>query len=554
MSTESHLTVSGSLGPLLIGLILASWVLNTLRIVVLSSGAYTYMVTDFMDPLALSKPTWAFLPTSAVIMAISNGAVRIVFCYRIWRFSGHNFWLALLIALPVLTTTGTTLGEFLLPSAYEFAPPDLIQLEAYSVVAGLEFSPGNTQRTHLPSEERSVLEYGSTRHVVLFANTPMRASQGPVAPISETLHLEYLFAVLMDTEPEALDLTMTIALLEHAWPDFVTDLTKAGTTLFTSLTLAVSVGPLGAEEDEDFDTHISKRRGRARRFLRSRRFGTRGHMTPQTPRRIGRASICLCIASPLARALTSGDIHLALTMAPENGFTIKDSLGPLLIGLILASCLYGVTTVQTYIYFIRGSVDDKKFMKCLVFFLWVLNTLRIVTLSSAAYTYMMGTGNAGISWAQAFQFAPVAVALPAPCTRVATQLDALIALSHRAVLVAILPTSTVILAINNGAVRTIWRFSGNNVWLTLPIALTIFATTGTALAYSVVCGNLPSWSSLAEYAWLLSWAFASSITSDLLICASVCVLLSKRKTGYTTSGTIVRKLIMYAVSTGLLSS
>ncbi|KAL1952133.1 hypothetical protein VTO73DRAFT_1282 [Trametes versicolor] len=73
-----------------------------------------------------------------------------------------------------------------------------------------------------------------------------------VAPISETLHLEYLFSVLMDTEPEALDLTMTIALLEHAWPDFATDLTKAGTTLFTSLTLAVSVGPLGADEDEDF--------------------------------------------------------------------------------------------------------------------------------------------------------------------------------------------------------------------------------------------------------------------------------------------------------------
>lgn len=55
---------------------------------------------------------------------------------------------------------------------------------------------------------------------------------------------------------------------------------------------------------------------------------------------------------------------------------------------------------------------------------------------------MRGAGHGGkharnfrISWAQAFQFAPVAVALPAPCTRVATQLDALIALSHRAVLV-----------------------------------------------------------------------------------------------------------------------
>lgn len=31
-----------------------------------------------------------------------------------------------------------------------------------------------------------------------------------------------------------------------------------------------------------------------------------------------------------------------------------------------ATSLYGVTTVQTYIYFIRGSVGDQKFMKYLV--------------------------------------------------------------------------------------------------------------------------------------------------------------------------------------------
>lgn len=74
-----------------------------------------------------------------------------------------------------------------------------------------------------------------------------------VASISETLHLEYLFAVLMDTEPEALDVTMTIALLGRVWPDFVSNLTQAGTALFSSLTLAVSVGPLGAHENEDFD-------------------------------------------------------------------------------------------------------------------------------------------------------------------------------------------------------------------------------------------------------------------------------------------------------------
>ncbi|EIW64838.1 uncharacterized protein TRAVEDRAFT_42251 [Trametes versicolor FP-101664 SS1] len=214
-------------------------------------------------------------------------------------------------------------------------------------------------------------------------------------------------------------------------------------------------------------------------------------------------------------------------MSTESHLTVSGSLGPLLIGLILASCLYGVTSVQTYIYFIRGSLGDKKYLKSLVFFLWVLNTLRIVVLSSGAYTYMVTDF-----------MDPLALSKPTW---------------------AFLPTSAVIMAISNGAVRIvfcyrIWRFSGHNFWLALLIALPVLTTTGTTLAYSVVAHRLPSWTSLAEYAWLLSWAFACSITADILICASVCVLLARRRTGYAATDTIVRKLIMYAVSTGLLSS
>lgn len=37
-------------------------ILNTLRMAIVSNVAYTYMVTDFMNPFALLKPTWcAFL-------------------------------------------------------------------------------------------------------------------------------------------------------------------------------------------------------------------------------------------------------------------------------------------------------------------------------------------------------------------------------------------------------------------------------------------------------------------------------------------------------------
>ncbi|OJT02746.1 hypothetical protein TRAPUB_6740 [Trametes pubescens] len=59
--------------------------------------------------------------------------------------------------------------------------------------------------------------------------------------------------------------------------------------------------------------------------------------------------------------------------------TISGSLGPMFIGVyqifiegpagLTPLSLYGVTTFQTYIYFVRSSID-KKAMKLLVFLLW----------------------------------------------------------------------------------------------------------------------------------------------------------------------------------------
>ncbi|EIW64839.1 uncharacterized protein TRAVEDRAFT_42252 [Trametes versicolor FP-101664 SS1] len=206
-------------------------------------------------------------------------------------------------------------------------------------------------------------------------------------------------------------------------------------------------------------------------------------------------------------------------MAVEFLPTISASLGPLLIGVIMASCMYGVTTVQTYIYFERNSAADKTSMKYLVFSLWMLNTLRMAIVSNAAYTYMVTDF-----------MNPVAICKPTW---------------------AIFPSAVVTVGASNAVVRCVfcyrvWRLSGNNFWLALPITLTIFASLGTNLAYSVIA--------LFEYEWLLSWAFACSMAADILICASLCILLARRRTGFATSDTIVRKLTIYAVNTGLLST
>ncbi|EIW64265.1 uncharacterized protein TRAVEDRAFT_41685 [Trametes versicolor FP-101664 SS1] len=93
--------VSGSLGPM---------VLNTLRVSLITNAAYTYMVTDFMNLIAILKPTWGIFPSTVITVGFNNAVVRGIFCVRLWRLSGRNWWLASAIALFVLTALGVNVA------------------------------------------------------------------------------------------------------------------------------------------------------------------------------------------------------------------------------------------------------------------------------------------------------------------------------------------------------------------------------------------------------------------------------------------------------------
>ncbi|RPD63688.1 hypothetical protein L227DRAFT_358758 [Lentinus tigrinus ALCF2SS1-6] len=65
---------------------------------------------------------------------------------------------------------------------------------------------------------------------------------------------------------------------------------------------------------------------------------------------------------------------------------LDNTLGALLIGTLVAACLHGLTTLQTYIYFSR-SREDSTLLRSLVAFLWILDTVHIVLISHTVYTY-----------------------------------------------------------------------------------------------------------------------------------------------------------------------
>ncbi|EIW64264.1 uncharacterized protein TRAVEDRAFT_41684 [Trametes versicolor FP-101664 SS1] len=207
-------------------------------------------------------------------------------------------------------------------------------------------------------------------------------------------------------------------------------------------------------------------------------------------------------------------------------WTIDGSLGPLFVGLVLASCLYGVTTFQTYIYFAHSSID-KMAMKILIFLLWILNTLRLAMVSYAAYTYMVTDF---------------------------TNIFAILKPTW-----AIFPSTVVTVGLNNAVVRgvfcyRVWRLSGRNWWLASAIALTILTAFGANTAYAVISSGFQTWFDLPKVSWLLSFAFACSMAADILISASLCILLAMRKTGHARSDGILRTLIIYAINNAVIST
>ncbi|KAI0712971.1 hypothetical protein C8T65DRAFT_829169, partial [Cerioporus squamosus] len=66
--------------------------------------------------------------------------------------------------------------------------------------------------------------------------------------------------------------------------------------------------------------------------------------------------------------------------------TMDNTLGAVLIGNLIAACLYGLTTIQTYIYFGRCR-EDSIWLRSLVVFLWILDTVHLAFISHTVYTY-----------------------------------------------------------------------------------------------------------------------------------------------------------------------
>lgn len=201
-----------------------------------------------------------------------------------------------------------------------------------------------------------------------------------------------------------------------------------------------------------------------------------------------------------------------------------ETLGTLLVGIFFNTYLYGIVSYQFALYY-QANFNDRLPVKCMVLFLFFLDTFHSAAAIYMAWVYMV-TNYANPA---ALQYA----AWPYPFTPIGTALAAFVThmfLGDR-----------------------IYRLTNNKVLFGIIIAMAL-----PTFALGIACGvkawiilviaDMPRINNLAT-AWL-----TMQVVVDIFITSTLSVILARAKTGWSVTDTVLRRLIRGAVQTGLFAS
>ncbi|KAF9497033.1 hypothetical protein BDN71DRAFT_1505266 [Pleurotus eryngii] len=205
-----------------------------------------------------------------------------------------------------------------------------------------------------------------------------------------------------------------------------------------------------------------------------------------------------------------------------SSMSFDSTLGSLLVGGLAAVALWGVTNVQTFNYFSRGSNDRPSF-KLLILALWVLDTFDSALDGHILYFYLVSN-----------YASPMAV-----MTLVWS------------IIIHVAITSVCDFIIRSMFARRAFRLSGN--W---PLTIFIVAVSLTdlicGLVITVKAFKISSFIQLDTLSTLFYINFAAGTISDGSVAIALCYYLHKSRTGFTKTDSLIRVLMLYTVNTGLI--
>ncbi|KAJ6548771.1 hypothetical protein B0H19DRAFT_1265565 [Mycena capillaripes] len=214
-------------------------------------------------------------------------------------------------------------------------------------------------------------------------------------------------------------------------------------------------------------------------------------------------------------------------MDSDVSFNLNTTIGALQIGVLVSYMLFGVTTTQTYIYYSRFPEDSRK-LKALVGFVWWCELAHALCIGHSLYVYTISD-----------YLQPALLLAAAPKS---------------------LETTSIFSGLISACVQgffsyRIYSFSRK---LCIPIliwALSFLRLLGNIVIFVAALGmkSLPGY--VEQWQWLHTSIWSTSTANDLIIAATLVVLLRNQSTNvHKRTAALVDKLILWTIETGVLTS
>jgi len=200
-------------------------------------------------------------------------------------------------------------------------------------------------------------------------------------------------------------------------------------------------------------------------------------------------------------------------------------MGAVMVGWGVSSLIFGMLCIQVWTYYQRYPNDSTSY-KLLVLLIWVLEAVHQAFIGHIAWFYIIDN------------FGSLLVLLEPPVWTLSVQtlLGAFVSL---------------VVKICFG--MRVWKFSRGNFVVTGLIMGMSLAQFATAVVFTIRTFGL-NMAQADQISTLGTTALSIGAATDLFTAASLSYFLHKMRTGYKKSDTLINRLILYSVNTGLVTS
>ncbi|KLO17021.1 hypothetical protein SCHPADRAFT_887299 [Schizopora paradoxa] len=204
---------------------------------------------------------------------------------------------------------------------------------------------------------------------------------------------------------------------------------------------------------------------------------------------------------------------------------LDNTMGALYIGVVLSMSLWGAGCVQMYYYY-DSFPKDSIYLKLYVAGVWALDTVHQGLIIHSCYVFLITN-----------YFNPLFL------TNLQGTLKDMV-----------IVTGFVCFCVQTFFIMRVWRLSHKNIIVTATLSVLCFVPFVLTIVYFAKMYSLNDFTQLNQIFPISKSINVLSAVADVSIAATLIFLLQRSRTGFKNSETIINKMIMFSVNTGLLTS